>query len=263
MGALFPKALTIAGSDSGGGAGIQADLKTFQSLGVFGAAAITSVTAQNTRGVSSVFLLPPEMVEKQIDAVMTDIVPFAVKTGMLGNAGIIAAVVEKLKEYAIELLVVDPVMIATSGDRLLEEAAIGVMRERLLPLALVATPNLDEAGVLAGFPVTGLRTMEKAARVIRDRGPRYVVITGGHRRGDADDLLFDGREMTLLKSPRLTSHPLHGTGCTFSAAVTAGLARGMTPYQAVVGAKSYMKKVLKKPSSPGKGSYVVNWTAWK
>ncbi len=256
-------ALTIAGSDSGGGAGIQADLKTFQSLGVYGSSAITCVTAQNTREVTAVFPLPPELVKNQIDAVMTDIAPSAVKTGMLGNAGIIMAVAAKMKEYAVERLVVDPVMIATSGDPLIEEDAIEIVRELLLPLALVVTPNLREAGVLAGFPVTGLRAMKEAARVIRDQGPRCVVIKGGHRSRDANDLVYDGKEMAILESPRLGSGPLHGTGCTFSAAVAAGLARGMTPYQAVVGAKSYMKKVLKHPAAPGKGSRVADWSAGK
>ena len=255
------KALTIAGSDSGGGAGIQADLKTFQALGVFGTSAITAVTAQNTRGVRDVLLLPPEMVAAQIDAVMEDIVPSALKTGMLGEASIIEVVARKVGEYGIERLVVDPVMVATSGDRLLSPEAVGTLRECLLPLTLVVTPNLAEAGVLAGFPVANRREMEEAARVIRGLGPRYVVIKGGHRSRDADDLFFDGEEMTFLRSPRLTKRSLHGTGCAFSAAIAAWLARGESPARAIANAKSFMMKVLKTPLNPGRGSWVANWDA--
>ncbi|MDP8275348.1 MAG: bifunctional hydroxymethylpyrimidine kinase/phosphomethylpyrimidine kinase [Candidatus Euphemobacter frigidus] len=248
----------MAGSDSGGGAGIQADLKTFQVLGVFGASAITAVTAQNTRGVKEIFTLSPALVEKQIDAVMEDIAPQAVKVGMLGEASIIEAVARKAKEYAIERLVVDPVMVASSGAPLLDPAAVGILKSRLLPLALVVTPNLAEAGSLAGFPVSTRQTMEKAARVIREMGPRYVVIKGGHRSRDADDLFFDGREAFFLRSPRFTGKKLHGTGCTFSAAITAGLARGLSPRRAITEAKSFMMEVLKNPLKPGHGAYTPN-----
>lgn len=254
----LPIALTIAGSDSGGGAGIQADLKTFQVLGVFGTSAITAVTAQNTDRVSGVFVLTPEMVAEQIEAVMEDISPAAVKTGMLGDGAIIEAVVRKVEQYKIERLVVDPVMVATSGDSLLDPDAVVLLKERLLPVALIVTPNLAEAGVLAGFPVNSRPEMEEAARLIRDMGPRYVVIKGGHRKRDADDLVFDGEEMIYLRSRRITNKKVHGTGCTFSAAITAGLARGLSPNEAIAGAKSFIIKALTHPLNPGQGALVAN-----
>ncbi len=257
----LPRALTIAGSDSGGGAGIQADLKTFLSLGVFGATALTAVTAQDTRGVREFSLISPRLLGAQIDAVMEDIAPSAVKTGMLGGAGIIETVVRKVAEHDITRLVVDPVMAATSGDRLLRSGAEEKLINLLLPAALIVTPNLDEAGLLAGFPVTDRRSMRRAARAIRALGPRYVVVKGGHRRRDADDLLFDGREMFFLPSPRLTGENLHGTGCTLSAAITAFLARGFPPREAVISAKNYMVAALKNPLHPGRGSAVVDWSA--
>lgn len=258
---VLPRALTIAGSDSGGGAGVQADLKTFSSLGVYGSAVLTAVTAQDTRRVWAVSLVSPELVGEQIDAVMNDIAPAAVKTGMLGGAEIIGVVAGKVAEYRIASLVVDPVMVATSGDPLLRKGAVGKLRDLLLPAALVVTPNLDEAAILAGFPVSDRRSMRRAARAIRSLGPRCVVIKGGHRMRDADDLFFDGRKMTWLPSPRLTAERLHGTGCTFSAAITAFLARGFPPPEAVAAAKSYMISVLSRPLRPGRGSAVADWTA--
>ncbi len=256
-----PAALTIAGSDSGGGAGIQADLKTFSALGVFGTSALTAVTAQDTLGVRAVSLLSPKLVGAQIDAVMEDIAPEAVKTGMLGGAGIVTLAARKAAEYGIVNLVVDPVMAATSGDRLLEGDAAMKLKELLLPRALVVTPNLDEAEILAGFPVRDRRSMRRAARVIRSLGPRYVVIKGGHRTRDADDLFFDGEKMTFLPSPRLTGETLHGTGCTFSAAITAFLARGFDPPAAVAAAKGFMLAVLENPLRPGRGAAVADWSA--
>lgn len=261
VGLGFPKALTIAGSDSGGGAGIQADLKTFAALGVFGTVALTAVTAQDTRGVRAVFLLSPEMVGGQIDAVMNDIAPSAAKTGMLGGAGIVEMVARKAAEHGIANLVVDPVMAATSGGSLMKAGAAEKLKELLLPRALIVTPNLDEAGILAGFPVRDRRSMRRAARVIHSLGPRSVVIKGGHRLRDADDLFFDGREMTFLPSPRLAGESLHGTGCTFSAAITAFLARGLPPRAAVAAAKRFMLAVLKNPLRPGRGLAVADWRA--
>ncbi len=256
-----PAALTIAGSDSGGGAGIQADLKTFSALGVYGTSALTAVTAQDTRSVREVFLLDPDLVGAQIDAVMEDISPAAVKTGMLGGAEIVRVVAEKAARHRIENLVVDPVMAATSGDTLLRADAVKNLTELLLPAALVVTPNLDEAGILAGFPVSDRRSTRRAARAIHSLGPRYVVIKGGHRRRDADDLFFDGREMIFLPSPRLTGESLHGTGCTFSAAITAFLARGFQPREAVASAKAFMMAALENPLRPGRGSAVADWSA--
>ncbi len=257
----LPKALTIAGSDSGGGAGIQADLKTFSALGVFGTTALTAVTAQDTRGVGSVFLLSPKLVGAQIDAVMADIAPAAVKTGMLGGAGIVEMTARKVAEHRIVKLVVDPVMAATSGDSLLNDKAAAGLKDLLLPRALIVTPNLDEAEILAGFPVRDRKSMKRAARVIRSLGPRCVVIKGGHRTKDADDLFFDGEKMTFLPSPRLTGETLHGTGCTFSAAITAFLARGFDPPAAVASAKAFMLAVLENPLRPGRGAAVADWSA--
>ncbi len=253
------KALTIAGSDSGGGAGIQADLKTFEAAGVYGASVITAITAQDTEGVKRSFYLPPDLVADQIDAVMDDIAPSAAKTGMLGETGIINAVVAGIKEYGLTNLVVDPVMAATSGDILLDPEAVDVLQGKLLPLALIVTPNLDEASLLAGFEVSDRKSIEAAARSIREMGPRFVVIKGGHRPGDADDYFFDGRTIRRLASPRLTDKKLHGTGCTFSAAIAAGLAQGREPLAAVTGAKAFMNRVLKNPLTPGRGAAVVNW----
>lgn len=260
-GPFLPKALTIAGSDSGGGAGVQADLKTFSALGVYGAVVLTAVTAQDTRRVRAVSLLAPELVGEQIDAVMNDIAPAAVKTGMLGGAGIIEMVAGKVAEYRISRLVVDPVMAATSGDSLLRKSAMGKLKALLLPSALVVTPNLREAAILAGFPVSDRRSMRRAARAIHSLGPRCVVIKGGHRLRDADDLFFDGRKMTFFPSPRLAAENLHGTGCTFSAAIAAFLARGFPPPEAVAFAKRYMIAVLSRPLHPGRGSAVADWAA--
>jgi len=258
MGDNLPTALTIAGSDSGGGAGIQADLKTFQAMGVFGTSAITAVTAQNTDRVAGVFVLTPEMVAEQIEAVMEDISPAAVKTGMLADAVIIDAVAGKMEQYNIKQLVVDPVMVATSGTTLIDPNAVGILTDRLLPLALVVTPNLAEAGALAGFPVNSREEMEAAARIIREMGPRYVVVKGGHRERDADDLVYDGEEMNYLRSPRLTDRKVHGTGCTFSAAITAGLARGLSPNEAIAAAKAFIIKALTHPLNPGQGAAIPN-----
>lgn len=252
-------ALTIAGSDSGGGAGIQADLKVFQRFGVFGASAITAVTAQNTRGVRSFLCLPEKIVAEQIDAVMEDIRPQAVKTGMLGNAALTRLVARKAREHRIGKLVVDPVMISTSRHRLLASSAVGVLIRELLPLALVATPNLDEASVLAGFPVRTREEMRAAAEAIRKLGAAFVVVKGGHRRGDADDLLYDGKRMAFLPAARSRSGPIHGAGCSYAAAIAAGLARGMDPAAAVRAAKRFISEVLKKPLRPGRGAYTIDY----
>ena len=252
-------ALTIAGSDSGGGAGIQADIKTFEFFGVFAATVLTAVTAQNTRAVLHALNLSPSLVRKQMDAVIPDLQPRAVKTGMLGNAGIIRAVAERIRKFRISKLVVDPVMVASSGDILLEPQAVGVLIEELLPLALVVTPNLPEAAKLAGFPVRDREEMKKAALQIRRMGPTCVVIKGGHRTSDADDIFYDGNEMVTLSSPILTEKRLHGTGCAFSAAVAAGLALGNPPLGAVRAAKKFIMKALKNPFHPGRGAYTLNW----
>lgn len=207
-----PRALTIAGSDSGGGAGIQADLKTFAALGIYGTSVLTAITAQNTRGVTAIHEVPPEVVAAQIRAVMDDIGADAVKTGMLSSAPIIVAVAGELRRYAVARLVVDPVMVAKSGDHLLRLDAVQALREDLLPLAWVVTPNLPEAEVLVGRPLRDDAALREAAQAIHGMGARHVVIKGGHRPGPAVDLLFDGRAFREVVAERVDTPHTHGTG---------------------------------------------------
>ena len=245
------KALTIAGSDSGGGAGIQADLKTFAALGVFGTSAITALTAQNTVGVLGVFPVPPEFVALQIDAVARDIGVDAVKTGMLFDQGIIDIVAAKIAEHRLGPLVVDPVMMAKSGDTLLEAQAREALIEKLLPLAAVVTPNLPEAEVLCGFSITNMDGMRRAARAIHARGPKCVVVKGGHLLDSefSTDLFFDGEGFEELSAARIETLNTHGTGCTFASAVAARLALADTSLQAATGAKRFVTEVLRASSS--------------
>ena len=235
---LIPKALTIAGSDSGGGAGIQADLKTFSAFRVFGMSVITAVTAQNSLGVQGVENLPPAFVALQLHSVLSDFGAGAAKCGMLSTAPIIEAVAATLADDPIEKLVVDPVMVAKSGDVLLRPDARQALIERVLPLALVVTPNLPEAESLAGIPVASRPDMEEAARRIHRLGPRYVLVKGGHLKGDAIDLLWNGKAFTAFRAPRIDSGNTHGTGCTLSAAIAAGLARGQAIGDAIRDAKA-------------------------
>jgi hydroxymethylpyrimidine/phosphomethylpyrimidine kinase len=252
------KAMTIAGSDSGAGAGIQADLKTFAALGVYGTSVITAITAQNTVKVSKVFELSPELVAAQIDAVMEDIKTQALKTGMLANAAIIEVVATKIRQYGLKSLVVDPVMVAKSGDLLLRRDAVEALRSRLIPLAQVVTPNLPEAEQLTGMKLTRGKDFEEAARRISAMGARNVVIKGGHRRGPAIDLFFDGKKMHLLRSPRMRTRHTHGTGCTFSAAIAAYLARGETVEKAVSWAKRYISAAIRYGFAVGSGHSPVH-----
>jgi hydroxymethylpyrimidine/phosphomethylpyrimidine kinase len=256
------RALTIAGSDSGGGAGIQADLKTFTALGVYGASAITALTAQNTLGVQGVFSIPADFVEEQIAAVLDDIGADAAKTGMLANNEIIRAVARALESRSFENLVVDPVMVSKSGHPLLEQEARNALKQHLLPLALVVTPNLFEAEQLAGFAVRGLEDMKAAARLIRGMGPRYVVIKGGHLPGKATDILFDGETFWALTRDRVHSRNTHGTGCTFSAAITAFLARGLSVAEAVKKAKEFVTTAIAHSLDIGRGCGPTNHMAW-
>ena len=246
-------ALTIAGSDSGGGAGIQADLKTFSALGVFGMSAITAVTAQNTLGVTAVFEIPPDVVAAQIDAVVTDIGADAAKTGMIASSEIIRVVAAKVREHAIDTLVVDPVMVATSGDRLLREDAVAALRTELLPLATVVTPNLPEAGVLTGREVTTLDGMREAARAIVDLGVRSVLVKGGHLAGDAIDLFYDGSAFAELPARRIETTSTHGTGCTLASAIAALLAKGEPLEQAIREAKAYVTTAIELAYPIGRG----------
>lgn len=248
-----PVALTIAGSDSGGGAGIQADLKTFEAFGVFGASAITAVTAQNTRGVYGIRTLEPEFVAQQIRAVAEDLKPAAAKTGMLGGVAVIEAVSRTVRTAELSPLVVDPVMVATSGDRLLESHAENAYRE-LYPLAALLTPNLREAELLSGRPVGDLEQMCEAARVLVSEGCRAVLIKGGHLPGEVVlDVLHDGERWHVWRSKRLGAGEAHGTGCTLSAAITAGLALGQRLFPAVDGALRYTREALRAAPALGGG----------
>jgi hydroxymethylpyrimidine/phosphomethylpyrimidine kinase len=250
---LIPKALTIAGSDSGGGAGIQADLKTFSAFRVFGMSVITAVTAQNSFGVQGVENLPPAIVAQQLRSVLGDFGADAAKCGMLSTAPIIEAVVEVLREHPIEKLVVDPVMVAKSGAALLQPDARQALIERILPLALVVTPNLPEAGVLANMQVDARPDMEEAARRIHALGPRYVLVKGGHLPGEALDLLWNGREFTAFVAPRVDSTNTHGTGCTLSAAIAAGLSRSQALGDAIREAKAYVTEAIREGFALGGG----------
>jgi hydroxymethylpyrimidine/phosphomethylpyrimidine kinase len=247
------RALTIAGSDSGGGAGIQADLKTFAALGVFGTSAITCVTAQNTVGVQGVHDLPPEFVGLQIDSVLEDVDIDAAKTGMLSNAEIIEVVAQRVRAHRLERLVVDPVMVAKSGALLLRTDAIRALIERLLPLALIVTPNVPEAEALSGLTIAAIDEMRQAARRIRALGPRVVVVKGGHLTGRAIDLLFDGERFTELDAARIETTHTHGTGCVFSAAITAELAKGRPASEAVATAKRFVTAAIRHGFRLGKG----------
>ena len=257
-----PVALTIAGSDSGGGAGIQADLKTFAALGVHGASAITAVTAQNTLGVSAVAELSPGMVTAQIEAVATDLRPAAAKTGMLSSAPIIEAVARAVREHDLQPLVVDPVMVAKGGARLLREDAVAALRELLLPLATVITPNLPEAEVLLGLDPGSLRTVDDrrdAAGRLRLLGPAAVVVKGGHSDDPhAVDILDGGAGLTELPGRRVATANTHGSGCTFSAAITALLARGFSVGVAAAAAKEFIQAAIEASLEIGSGHGPVN-----
>ncbi len=246
--------LTIAGSDSSAGAGIQADLKTFAALGVYGTCAVTAITAQNTRGVTAVQETPPGIVAAQIDAVVADIRPDAVKTGMLASAPIIEVVAAKVREHRLPNLVVDPVMVAKSGDRLLRDDAVTVLRDLLLPLAAVVTPNLPEAEVLAGFAIDSDEDVRRAAKEIVGLGARAVVVKGGHREAaEAVDVLYDSNTFHDYSAPRIDTTSTHGTGCTFASAIAAYLARGEPLAEAVGQAKEYLTEALRRAYPIGGG----------
>ena len=241
-----PIALSIAGSDSGGGAGIQADLKTFAALGVYGCSAITSLTAQNTCGVQAVMPVPPAFVQAQISSVLSDITPGAIKTGMLAQADIILAVVDALRAYPQIPLVVDPVMIATSGDRLLAEDAVAVLINELIPRATVITPNLHEAAALLNLEsAKNLAEMRAQATQLLTLGAQAVLMKGGHSEGDdATDLLLTGDGEFLFSAKRLATKNTHGTGCTLASAIAAGLAKKLSLQESVQQAKDYLQQAL-------------------
>ena len=248
------RCLTIAGSDSGGGAGIQADLKTFGALGVYGTSAVTAVTAQNTLVVRQIQEIRPELVAAQIDAVAEDIGIDAAKTGMLWSAETIRTVAAAVKRHRIPNLVVDPVTIAKTGARLMREDAFAALKADLLQLAEFVTPNLPEAEMLSGMKITDAEGMREAARRTHALGPRRVVIKGGHVEGpNAVDLYYDGRDFQELKEVRIKTRSTHGTGCTFSAAIAAYLAHGLTPLDAVARAKEFLTAALRSAPDIGKG----------
>ncbi len=241
-----PIALTIAGSDSGGGAGIQADLKTFSALGVFGCSAISSLTAQNTQGVQGVFPVPPDFVQQQIQSVLSDLTVGAIKTGMLATADIICAVAQNLAAFETTPLVVDPVMIATSGDRLLDEDAVAVLISQLLPQATLITPNLHEAAALLNQPLaTDLSRMQQQGEALLRLGARAVLMKGGHSDArEATDLLVTAEGVKAFSAPRLNTRNTHGTGCTLASAIAAGLAKGLALDESVAQAKNYLQAAL-------------------
>jgi hydroxymethylpyrimidine/phosphomethylpyrimidine kinase len=248
------RTLTIAGSDSGGGAGIQADLKTFAAHGVHGTSAITAVTVQNSIGVQGFYELEPKAVFEQIEAVATDIGVDAAKTGMLASAAIIEAVADACERFAIPSLVVDPVAVSKHGDPLLRQDAVEALRRRLLPLATVITPNAGEAELLSDVPVRERADLEAAARALHALGPRWVLVKGGHVPGpQAVDLLWDGRQAIWLEARRLDTPHTHGTGCTLSAAITANLANGLDVVTAVRAAKQYLTGAIAGSYPLGKG----------
>lgn len=260
------RALTIAGSDSGGGAGIQADLKTFQELRAFGMSAITAVTAQNTLGVQGIYPMSTEAVAQQIDAIGEDLGADAVKTGMLFSSEIIVCVAEKLQQYKWEKVVVDPVMIAKGGAALLLKESIRALKQSLLPLAYVVTPNIPEAELLTDMKIISLEDRKEAARKLVAYGAKHVVMKGGHDPAEADeivDLLYDGRDFYEFRSERKETRHTHGTGCTFAAAITAELAKGHSVLDAVPVAKAFIQAAIEDTLHLGQGHGPTNHWAYR
>ena len=253
-------ALTIAGSDSSGGAGIQADIKTMTANGVFATCAVTALTAQNTTGVTDILESTPHFLAEQLDAVFTDIVPDAVKIGMVSSAELIAVIAEKLRQYGAERVVVDPVMVATSGAKLLRDDAIQALTSQLLPLATVLTPNIPEAEILSGLPITDAAGMEAAARTISQRYGCAVLCKGGHQINDADDLLWRDGAGKWFKGRRIDNPNTHGTGCTLSSAIASNLAKGYDLDTAVERAKAYISGCLSAMLDLGHGSGPMDHT---
>ena len=251
-------ALTIAGSDSSGGAGIQADIKTMTANGVYAMSAITALTAQNTTGVQGIFEVPESFLAMQIDSIFTDIRPDAVKIGMVSSAGLIEVIAERLRFYEAENIVVDPVMVATSGAKLLSDNAVDALKTLLLPLATVLTPNIPEAEVLSGKKILTQDDMEEAARSISEKYGCAVLCKGGHNINDANDLLFDGEGMHWFYGRRIDNPNTHGTGCTLSSAIAANLAKGRDLCSAVEQAKNYISGALSAMLDLGKGSGPMN-----
>jgi len=252
-----PVALTIAGSDPSGGAGIQADLKTFHQFGVYGTTVIAVITVQNTLRVSAVKSLPVSIVLAQLNAVMEDLPPAAIKTGALGSRENVEAIAERAAKFAVPL-VVDPVIMSKHGKPLLDEDAAVAMIQKLLPQAFLVTPNIPEAAFLSGIEITGIAAMEKAARAIAEKGARAVLIKGGHLEGSATDLLFYDRQIQKFEAPRIPTDNTHGTGCTHSAAITALLAKGVGLVDAVTQAKDFVTRAIQTNPHLGRGIGPIN-----
>lgn len=255
---MSPVALAIAGSDSGAGAGIQADLKTFSALGVYGTTVITAITAQNTLGVQAMEVVSEGMVRKQIEAVLTDIGADAVKIGMLGSLGNIKAAVEMLRHYQARNIVLDPVLASTSGFRLLPVVAIDALMEQLLPVVRMVTPNLAEAEILSGLKITDVNDMKQAAAAIYQKGSGMVLVKGGHLTGAPIDVFYDGNDFVFLEGERIPSENTHGTGCTLSSAIAAFLAKGLEPLSAVRAAKQFISDAIRHSLKIGSGKGPVN-----
>jgi hydroxymethylpyrimidine/phosphomethylpyrimidine kinase len=255
---MMKRILTIAGSDSGGGAGIQADLKAIALLGGFGMSVLTALTAQNTVAVTSIHDVPLEFIAAQIDAVFSDIGVDAVKTGMLSNTEVVKLVASKMSEYKPPIVVVDPVMVAKSGDPLLTADARKTLAEFLLPEATLVTPNLPEASALVGWQVTKEKEMRRAAEEIHALGPKYVLVKGGHLQGEAVDLLFDGQEFREFRSPRVETKNVHGTGCTYASAIATYLAQELDVVEAVEAAKRFITEAIRHGLSLGQGHGPTN-----
>lgn len=251
-------ALSIAGSDSSGGAGIQADIKTMTMNGVYAMSAITALTAQNTMGVTGILEVPPEFLGKQMDAVFEDIYPDAVKIGMVSSAELITVIAEKLKQYQAKNVVVDPVMVATSGSRLMQTEAVTTLKEELLPLAVLVTPNIPEAEVLSGRSIYGKEDMITAAKQIGDTYRCSVLLKGGHSVNDANDLLYADSAFVWFEGKRISNPNTHGTGCTLSSAIAANLAKGFNLEESVRRAKEYISGALEAMLNLGKGSGPMN-----
>jgi hydroxymethylpyrimidine/phosphomethylpyrimidine kinase len=254
--------LTIAGSDSGGGAGIQADLKAITLLGGYGMSVITALTAQNTIGVQAIHEVPARFVEIQIDSVLSDIGVDAIKTGMLVNQEVIEVVSRKIREYRVKKVVVDPVMLSKSGASLLQMDAQEALIKKLVPLAWVVTPNIPEASVLTGFKINSIEGMKRAARRIYELGAKHVVVKGGHLKGTAIDILYDGGKHEEIRGPRFETKNTHGTGCTFASAIATLLARGDAVYEAVKQAKTFITMAIQSGLSLGKGTGPTNPSAY-
>ena len=252
------RVLTIAGSDSGGGAGIQADLKAITLLGGYGMSVLTALTAQNTIGVQAIHEVPARFVATQIDSVLSDIGADAIKTGMLANAEIVEVVAKKIREYGAKKVVVDPVMVAKSGDSLLRKDAQDALIKKLIPLSMVVTPNLPETSVLAGFKVNTIEEMRKAARRIYELGAKNVVVKGGHLKGMAIDILYDGKRYVEIEGRRIETKNTHGTGCTFASAIATLLAKGETVSEAVRKAKTFITMAIQSGLPLGKGAGPTN-----